>query len=193
MAAEVSAENFEQNGVIQWWMFLMQWSDTVAVRAVFLSRIHENRWKWLSLHLLLGGNMGQPELQQKKVLKADDCSGSLRVCHAGSVATGFIPEREVFWRSKLRTYNHHNEVTAEAFKKVVCRTESSIHFLWACFHNGQCQISTQLCQTRLCTHTRKDAIIGSIYCRNILHTASHIRAYLSQSVKMYKLQYKVMN
>jgi hypothetical protein len=96
----------------------MQWSVTVGARAVFLSRIHEIRQSgWACIYYLEEMWVNQNH-NRKRCWKVDDCSGSLRVCHAESVAMGFIPDRKVFCCSKLKTLTvHHNEVTLEAFKE----------------------------------------------------------------------------
>jgi hypothetical protein len=45
-------------------------------------------------------------------------SGQLPVCHAGSAATGFIPERKLIFHSKSKALTYyHNETTYETFKK----------------------------------------------------------------------------
>ena len=108
--------------------FLMERSDIAAARARFLRKIHEVREAGHNIFYLDETWVNQNYTRQSCWVTSDGSGGlkvptgkggRLIICHAGSAATGFIPQSKLVFKCKKQNSNtdYHSEMNAETFEK----------------------------------------------------------------------------
>jgi hypothetical protein len=160
--------------------FLRVQSDTVVLMAVFLHKMQKSRQNGRACIYYLDDTWVNQNHTRETCWKMSDGSVGLRVpvCHAGSAATRFSPERKLIFRSKSKALiYYHNEITYETFKKW-----SAEQFLLYISPEFIVMVKASTCSVMMekppCKDMMKADIIARLSSRNIPHTASQTNSKL---------------
>ena len=174
--------------------FLMERSDIAAARIKFLRTMHNIRQQDNNTNIYYLDETWLNQNHARKLCwKMSDGSGGLKVptgkggrliiCHAGSSATGFVPESKLVFRSKSKSSDYHSEMNGDTFKAWFVNQFLPYIAPRSVIVMDNAPYHSVLIDKAPTTRTRKGEIVDWLQRHNIPHNSSNTRLELLELVK----------